>query len=141
MAKTKMKTQIKLETTFDNVIVVLKVSPYYEGLNDLKFNARAIDIPKKFFMKIPLNIEIESSLENLKTSLKQYVNYIIVNQIEAITEYINATAREKNVREADGVDFEIISVTSENNVNMDKENKILIFSEFQEKGIAQWIPM
>lgn len=141
MARIKSKTQIKLETTFDNVIVVLKVSPYYLGMNDLKFNAKAIGIPKKLFMKIPLNIEVETSLENLKTSLKQYVNYIIVNQIESITEYINATAREKDVREADGVDFELISVTSENNVKLDKENQTLIFSENQEKGIAEWIPM
>lgn len=121
-------TKISILSKISDVYVVIKIVPFYQGLQSRRFEAKRLNIPKKIMMKLPFVLDSDNF-----TSKENFINKMINNEINYIVKYIRAEAREKKLQVPDEIDFQIEFLSSK----MPSKLKELI----QNEEIAQWQPM
>jgi hypothetical protein len=113
--------EISLKTTFEEVHVVLRVAPYYKGTRR-KFPVKGLDYPKLLHFKLPVNLDFDNFYD-----ADDYINGLIVRNIEAISGSVMAHADDQAIRRPDGVDYTLVSITSKR--------------EKSDKEIKEWSPV
>jgi len=98
--------EIILKTKFEKVRVVLKVFPYYTG-NRRKYPVKGLDFPKVIFFDLPVNLDFFEHYE-----ADDYINGLIVRNVEAISGVVMEKARENLIREPSGVEYTLVSISS-----------------------------